>query len=80
MGVDAEVEETVNSKNYRQSGDSYLKTEMLSDVAPRASYFSNSFSSVVFQSSLNCCLGGKWESIGDTEAKRSGLLSCSMIF
>lgn len=51
MGVDTEVEEAerVNSGNYRQSRDSYLKTERLSDAAPRASCFSNSFGNVTFK-------------------------------
>lgn len=51
MGVDTEVEDTerVNSGNYRQSRDSYLKTERLSDAAPRVSYFSNSFGNVTFK-------------------------------
>lgn len=51
MRVDAEMEETerVTSGNYKQSGDSYLKTERLSDAAARASYFSNSYGSIVFR-------------------------------
>lgn len=58
--VDTEVEaevgkaERVISRSYRQSGDSYRKTERLSEAASGVSYSSNSFGSCP-----NCCLGGK---------------------
>lgn len=54
--VEAEVEkaERVISRSYRQSGDSYRKTERLSEAALGVSYSSNSFGSCP-----NCCLDGK---------------------
>lgn len=59
--VEVEKAERVISRSYRQSGDAYLETDSLSDATPRASYFSNSFGSVIFKVVSTVC--GKWESM-----------------
>lgn len=47
--VKAEKTERMISRSCRWSGNSYLQTDRLSGTASRASYFCNSFDSVIFR-------------------------------